>query len=327
MFVQKPLHPRSGFTLIELLVVIAIIAILVALLLPAVQQAREAARRSQCKNNIKQIGLALHNYHDVHSVFPPGVVGSSLAMSTSSNPSVVRLGWTPHVYPFLEYGNVYDLFVPYMNGDLLTSTPATWEGADATIPTFKCPSDPNGSRAMGLTSGGAERSRTYHNYAACMGSTGTVVGSDHSATQLDGMFYSKSSTRMRDVTDGTSNTAMIGEIRLARPDTSLTGDAGDDYHGWSFNMVGPNDWFSTRNPPNTAVSDQLPRCREDLNYLPCVKVSASADNMFNHTRSAHPGGAQIGLADGSVRFVSDNIDTQTFQYLGSRDDGEVLGEF
>lgn len=314
----------AGFTLVELLVVIAIIGVLVALLLPAVQQAREAARRMQCSNNIKQVGLALHNYHDTYLVFPPGKVGPDFPGVLDTASSVRRLGWSPLIYPFIEQGNVHELFKPYMNGDIGAGSPATWAGADVRIPSLNCPSDPSGDRSIGLTSGGAERVRAYHSYAGCMGSTGTMVGSDNSGNNLNGIFYSASRTSFRDITDGTSNTAMVGEIRLAEADRALSGDSGDDWRGYAFNMAGPNVWFSTRNPPNTGTADQLIRCRQDLLDMPCLKTST---NMYLHTRSMHPGGVQIGLADASVRFMPETINTLTFQGLGARNDGNVLGEY
>lgn len=324
---QRFVRRQSGFTLVELLVVIAIIGILIALLLPAVQQAREAARRMQCSNNLKQVGLAMHNYHDTYLVFPPGKTGSTFPDSYTSTNAAIRLGVTVFLYPFIEQGNVYDQFKPYFNGDVTSGTPSTWAGSETRIEMLNCPSDPGGSRTIGLTSSGEERVRAYHNYAACMGSTGTMIGSDVSATNLNGMFYSQSKTRMRDLTDGTTNTAMMGEIRLAEADGTLSGDSGDDYRGYAFNMAGPNVWLSTRNPPNTATADQILRCRQDIPDMPCLKVSASNDNMYLHSRSMHPGGAQIALADGSVRFVPETIDTTIFQNLGNRSDGNSLGEF
>ncbi|MEW4564812.1 DUF1559 domain-containing protein [Bremerella sp. JC770] len=320
-------RPTAAFTLVELLVVIAIIGVLIALLLPAVQQAREAARRIQCNNNLKQLGLALHNYHDTYLVFPPGKTGDDFPDSYTGATAARRLGWTVFIYPFIEQDNLYEQFVPYMNGTLQLGTPATWPASGTRVAGLNCPSDPNGAKSIGLTSSGEQRERAFHNYSGCMGSTGSMIGSDNSGTQLDGMFFSASEIRMRDVTDGTSNTAMVGEIRLAEADTSLSGDSGDDWRGFAFNMAAPNVWFSTRNPPNTATADQLGRCRQDIADMPCVKVSVSNDNMYLHARSMHPGGALVGLADGSVRFIPETIHTDTFQFLGSRNDGQVLGEF
>ncbi|MBA2114120.1 DUF1559 family PulG-like putative transporter [Bremerella alba] len=327
MTVHATRRRYAAFTLVELLVVIAIIGVLIALLLPAVQQAREAARRIQCNNNLKQLGLALHNYHDTFLVFPPGKIGTTFPDTYTAATANRRLGWTAFIYPFIEQDNVYQQFVPYMNGDLQIGSPATWPASETRIPALNCPSDPASSKSIGFNSSGAERERAYHSYAGCMGSTGTMIGSDNSGSQLNGMFYSASKTRMRDLTDGTSNTAMVGEIRLAEADGSQSGDSGDDWRGYTFNMAAPNNWFSTRNPPNTATADQLGRCRQDFDDMPCVKVSVSNDNMYLHARSMHPGGALTCLADGSVRFIPETIHTETFQFLGSRNDGQVLGEF
>ncbi|HWL10478.1 MAG TPA: DUF1559 domain-containing protein [Planctomicrobium sp.] len=323
---------RTGFTLIELLVVIAIIAILVALLLPAVQQAREAARRSNCKNNIKQIGLALHNYHDTHNVFPPGLVGDRLGASTSGS-GVVRMSWVPFLFPFLEQGPLYDHFVPYMNGTLGTgSSSNAWPRTETRISALLCPSDPEGSKSSGLNSSGVWGARGFSNYAGCQGSAGTNVQSpanNASGRNLNGMFYSMSSIRMRDLTDGTTNTLMLGEIRLLRDlESTPSSDLNADAHGMYWNMSGPNAWFSSRRSPNTPDSDRLYTCRNEPSVgMPCIRNPNTTTNAYMHVRSTHAGGAHVGLADGSVRFVSNSVDRQLFTSLGDRADGEVTGNF
>jgi len=325
---------RRGFTLIELLVVIAIIAILVALLLPAVQQAREAARRSQCKNNLKQLGLALHNYHDMHRVFPPGCVGRSVwsSVSAAADPPVSRMSWVPPLFPYIEQGVLFNQVIPYMNGTTPgfdpSVTPLDWTPISTTqISSLRCPSDPGKRQFLTATGSSATyREASWSNYAACMGSTGsngvaTITDSTDRSARLNGTFYAMSSTRMRDLTDGSSQTIMLSEIILVPGDPSAANlNVADDWHGMFWNVFSATAWFTTMNPPNTRQADQLQRC-----VAPCVQ--ASYTNTFSYARSRHVGGVHGTLGDGSVRFISENINGETFRNLGSRADGQVIGEF
>jgi len=328
-------HQR-GFTLIELLVVIAIIAVLVSLLLPAVQQAREAARRSQCKNQLKQLAVALHNYLETHSVFPPGKVGGTLQSAGAGT----QIGWIPLLLPFIEQSGIYQQVAPYMDGTVpgqsSSSSPSTWPGAKTEISLLKCPSDPNAGKKSGLTTTGTMTGRVFSNYAACMGSngsngppaTGTAVY-DHLGLRLDGMFYVRSKIKMRDVTDGSSNTLMLGEIRIVpdRPDLAYTA-GGADFRGYIWNMEGPTILFTALNPPNTRVGDRLWNIRTDDLTVPGIQATCSADCATRiHARSTHTGGVQVALADGSARFISENIALTTYQNLASRNDGNPIGEF
>ncbi|MCA9114250.1 MAG: DUF1559 domain-containing protein [Planctomycetaceae bacterium] len=310
-----------GFTLIELLVVIAIIAILIALLLPAVQQAREAARRTQCRNNMKQLGLALHNYHDTASVFPPGGIGPELWSVHPSTKALqnIRTTWMQMILPQLDQGNLYNTFVPYMNGTNAGSVLASWEwpNADTPIAALMCPSDPGAGKNSTLGFQG--------NYGVCMGSTGTLVGSDGTATNLNGMFYQMSSIKMRDLSDGSSNTVMAAE-NLVFDDVTGAVDSSTDWRGAYYDNYGVTSWISTQFPPNTLQVDRLRRCINKT-HAPCTFTTAANSNTVMYARSPHEGGVHALLGDGSVRFVSENINTLLWNYLGSRADGNVIGEF
>jgi prepilin-type N-terminal cleavage/methylation domain-containing protein len=310
---------NRAFTLIELLVVIAIIAVLVALLLPAVQQAREAARRSQCKNNLKQIGLALHNYEGSSRVFPPGSISVSNA--------------TPHtqILPYLEQGNQYNQFnfSADLNGAFNTAARAQ------TLPVYICPSEIG---APGIAGAGKA------NYMQNMGANGSYFNTT-------GVFYRNSSVRMADVTDGLSNTALFAEIKLGPyaggPDpTPIPATSTDDFRV----ATGLGSWSAPAddiNPPAACESRANPAwlyrgeeyyrgivvatfythtLNPNARLRDCV-FSISVANGHLAPRSYHVGGIQLVLGDGSVRFISDNINNATWRALGTRNGGEVLGEF
>lgn len=315
-----------GFTLIELLVVIAIIAILIALLLPAVQQAREAARRSTCKNNLKQLGIAMHNYHDTHRTLPPGGLGSTIWSQpnysgyTDYHDSVARAGWMQMILPFIDQAPLYNQFTPYMNGTEPYANPMNWPEADTLIPTLLCPSDPgSGKNQMWRGTGPSLEPVCFGNYVACQGSTSNDTGRN-----LNGLFYQMSAIRMRDITDGTSNTFLTSEIRLVPEGSGTPVDTTSDWRGLYYNLFGATCWFSTEFPPNTTQSDIVRRCI-DTPQMPCIQDGGGSQRIF--ARSQHTGGVHVGLADGSVRFISENIDGQLYGYLGSRADGKVLGEW
>lgn len=336
----RPHHKHSAFTLVELLVVIAIIGVLIALLLPAVQQAREAARRMQCTNQMKQIGLALHNYLSTHTVFPPGKCAEVYSNLGSSPGPGGRIGWLPLLLPFIEYGTVYDQVTPYITGtapDLdLSGSPTNWPGAKTQLPALKCPSDPNGGKVFGLATSGSLVDRVFSNYAACQGSTGTRLqaadsptgANDASATRLNGMFYALSKTRIRDVTDGTTNTVMIGEIRLVQDVPASGYPDGADFRGYLWNMDGPTLWFTMMYPPNTADPDRIMNCVKTYAAVPCSgQVNPTGYTARLAARSAHIGGANLGFGDGSVRFVSSTIDLAISRALGTRAGNEIPEPF
>jgi prepilin-type N-terminal cleavage/methylation domain-containing protein len=305
---------RRGFTLIELLVVIAIIAILVALLLPAVQQAREAARRSQCKNQLKQLGIGLHNYHDVHTVLPFATITRIAAASgIPGSTSNTRQSWFHMVLPYVDAANLYDEISPRIQGNQF---PGGWPEATVRIPTFMCPSDP--------VSGKVSQQGFHGNYLVCHGSTG--VGGNNTFGNTNGMFFPISSTRFRDVTDGMANTVAMGEIKLVKDSIPASG-AGNvvcggshDLRGRYHNAYHGNVTFTTLRSPNTSVGDLLQYCN-GTEEVPCR--GCTSGNMETHTRSWHTGGSHCLIADGAVRFVSQNIDQATFQAWGTIGGNEI----
>lgn len=319
---------RTGFTLIELLVVIAIIAILVALLLPAVQQAREAARRSSCKNNLKQIGIALHNYHDTHSIFPQGAYG----MTGGVWPRHDGTNWRTLILPFLEQGPVYD----QLNFD---SIAANFNGNNYTgnevlrrykVDTFLCPSstlDPfDNSGTSNNAAGGLN-----HHYVGIQGAARPVPGPDANRGTRDcgqgwscnnGMLFQNDNTRMRDATDGTSNTIMVAEQSGLTNGENLTAN----YYGG---------WFGARTEnavKGTACSDHWAAGTTCVRFAPNSNIIQNGANDFKYRNntvinSFHRGGIQVLLTDGSIHFISDNIDFTTLKKLCVRYDGVPVGEF
>ena len=307
-----------AFTLIELLVVIAIIAVLIALLLPAVQQAREAARRSQCKNNLKQLGLAMHNYHDTVQVFPCGGFSQMVADNVDADKC-----WMHMILPYIDQGPLYNGLVPYFsNGSFARNWPAALIGTK--IPTLMCPSDPG----TGRTTFGGTFYGFCGNYVMCAAGTDFGTG-PNVGLKLNGLFYTFSSTRIRDITDGTSNTVMASEVVCVpdAPALSFCNVTGYDYRGAYYNNTNTGMLFGTQNPPNTTVPDKTwNACTVPTSKMaPCDSCDGSQNAIA--ARSFHTGGVHAVMADGAVRFISNNINTGLFQGLGSRAGGEVIGDF
>lgn len=304
---------KLGFTLIELLVVIAIIAVLIALLLPAVQQAREAARRSQCKNNMKQLGLALHNYHDSLSTFPISLYGgygdtANVGGYTQASKS---WGWPVHLLPYLDQAALYRLCNPGIN--TLASS-----GQIATVVTvFVCPSDPAGTREVENTTYiTGNTTCAISNYKGVMGSdwnwgtyTNNVVALGDAFTDNNGLLYTldyRDCKKMSRITDGTSNTIVIGETVCNK--NFATDGAGAPGNNWM-------------NAASTCATTAVP-----MNRFNGSTTGLPWDQRWSFG-SAHVGGAHFLLADGGVRFISTNISLVTYRALSTLSGGEVISEF
>ncbi|MGZ0171557.1 MAG: DUF1559 family PulG-like putative transporter [Planctomycetales bacterium] len=320
-------NSRRGFTLIELLVVIAIIAILVALLLPAVQQAREAARRAQCKSHLKQIGVALHNYNDVHSVLPPFFIHRNGNPSRIADPDK-GANWLVFLLPYVDQEPLYtewDFDIPANQNP----------GRKTELAAYKCPSDPKSSGNFCSYAGGDWARGNYGlNASPCSHGVGGNSGSG-----LGGMSSVNESVRMRDITDGTSNTIAVDELRAGQNDRDLRGS-------WAMPGLGAGTaaMFNDASTPNSAEpnSDDMENCAvaglagNPVQGMGCFD-STSTGQMT--ARSMHVGGVHVLLADGAVRFISNSIDFQrntsgcgqdprgVWQAIHTRNGYEVISEF
>lgn len=323
---QRKRHP--GFTLIELLVVIAIIAILIALLLPAVQQAREAARRTQCKNNMKQISLAVYNYHDTHGVFPVNFSLRNILGNANTGAAIANSArsWGQFILPYVDQAPLYNQID--FNG-IGGTWPSKFETntnnqriASTVMTVYLCPSDDsNGNGRLGGRSDYSPANTFWGvtNYKACMGSnwnvglagwnpvantTGRNAPSTDGLNLGNGILCSNQSavngpTRVRDVTDGTSNTFFAGE--------ALPG-----YSQWNW-------WYNS----NAATAT----CAIPLNRS--AKLAPNPGDWPNNFgfNSKHIGGGHFAMLDGSARFVSENIDLGIYRAAGTVSSGEIMGEF
>jgi prepilin-type N-terminal cleavage/methylation domain-containing protein/prepilin-type processing-associated H-X9-DG protein len=301
--VDDRMNTRQGFTLIELLVVIAIIAVLIALLLPAVQSAREAARRAQCINNVKQLGLALHNYHDVHGRFAPGSI-------QVSNPTAYRQPFITSLLPFLEQGNLTATF----NFNLSFHHDSNETTRSSRVSVFDCPSD---QKVVFTNNGGS--------VTDVKGSYGVNWGQNTYGDQiLPAPFALNYGASLAEITDGTSNTFLMAElIQLPHPVGQPVETI--DRRGRVWSDQPSSHQISTRNGPNAQIPD-YGACwhATDARKAPCNRNTGDGPNHFIASRSRHPGGVNVLLGDGSVRFIKDSISLTTWKALSSRAGGEVI---
>ncbi len=312
--------PARAFTLVELLVVVTIVGVLIALLLPAVQAAREAARRAQCGNNVKQIGLALHNYHQAESRFPPGCIVSMgtppgwqpwQEAKAASGQNLHGTGWLLQVLPYLERQNLYDQW------DFTTNVMGNALLAERDIPILYCPSRRNGIRSEDQAHLPARSWRAGGNdYGGCIGSgNGWTNNSYRYFTAIEphnesehwqyplrqGIFLPNTSARFADVHDGASCTIMIGELqRLVSPPSGVS-----SVDGWAAGGVAT--LFTTNNHEQSGI----------------YQTGGMNNLFFESAGSEHAGGAYFGMADGSVHFIAQTIDLIVYADLGSMADGRV----
>lgn len=336
-------HSRAGFTLIELLVVIAIIAVLIALLLPAVQQAREAARRTQCKNNLKQIGLALHNHHDTYGRFPPGVAMDQPPFGTSTN---IGSGccwgssWMVYILPYIDQATIFSRWQFTGNSGAFNTNNNTLVTGKV-LPAYMCASSP---LPTVCTSNAGIATANY------VGVSGAINGLIPGYTETrynaltaggiiggSGVLIPNGKLNFRDLTDGSTNVIAISENGDYIIDTA---GAKKDWRGsqpWGWILGGK----SPNVPPtydNSGGDNRSPNCitiRYSINKrgfaddVPNTGVGNGGNYQGANTpiNSAHVGGAHVLLSDGSVRFLSNSLGLDVLARLATRDDGQVMGEF
>lgn len=339
---KRSLRSRSGFTLVELLVVIAIIGILVALLLPAVQAAREAARRSQCQNNLKQIGLGLHNYHDIHNVFPPALLGSGRYNNSTyyvqPGPNIVRntTGWTL-MLPQMEQSaahSQYNFSAPSsVSNPYSMPLAAGTDSVNAPITSLRmkfleCPSSPVAGENRNVPNAPADFYSMFNakrsNYFFNTGSMTDYSAwwSAYNGDIRQGLMGNDGAANMAACTDGTSNTIAVGEGSGGRHKTSTA------YGPWGLSGAHTSIHGYTPSGSSTAL---------DLTTIAAYMSNFNINSPYNNDalrrtyawvfNSLHPGGAQFALTDGSTRFIPQTIDYLTLCRLTYIHDGAPVGQY
>jgi len=286
---------HHAFSLVELLVVIAVIAILVSLLLPAVQAARESARAAQCKSNLRQIGIALHHYHDVHGGFPPAFLGDSAGWRPSWT-------WTTFLLPHLEQAGLFDQLdvtaAAFGGGALMADTPNPQ--TQAALAVYACPSDVGPSRNH------RKSGHATCGYRGVLGNQNQLSSSYPALIEQNGVFYVNSCVGLERIRDGSSHTLAVGECQLDPGPSGKRGAIWAGMRGASEDTLWLSDtvWWA--------------------NAEPAWRLNGPGEQAFS---SHHPGGVHFAFADGSVRLVADTIEGETLGHLAARNDGEPVGEF
>lgn len=302
---------QRGFTLIEVLVVIAVIAIVIALLLPAIQQARDAARRAVCKSNLKQIALALHNYETMHGTFPPGYIHKFGSPGSASEPANhAGLAWGAMLLPQLEQAALYE----ELNPDVPVWNTVNLKARETHLPVFLCPSDSWSENQFVVRDDSVTPIERYAtaSYAANWGPSNATVNLDDTPLQSQGVFYRNSCTRVRDITDGLSNTLAIGE-RTNGPLPGVT--------------AGGHSYFETAWPAAVREVTDFP---DDHGHMVLFETQFRPNQAGGDDKglsAPHVGLCQFALTDGSVRAISENIDANVYNALGTRAGSEVVGEY
>ncbi|MBA2114196.1 DUF1559 domain-containing protein [Bremerella alba] len=301
------MNRKRGFTLVELLVVIAIIGVLIALLLPAVQQAREAARRMQCSNNLKQLGLAFHNYHDTYGRFMTG---------GDTSWQFYAVGWVPRIFPFIEQGTRYEAMEAISKDYMMTRSPYRSHNQDnpifGAVPGITCPSSPLGelSSDQSVTTNfpyqDIQGGLHYRGNSGSVDTDFVAAITSGDGYSKSGIIYPQSRTRFGDITDGTTNTFLLGE-------TSKISNTG-------FGGLKPWTWGSTTYSNTDRLLIDHKMVRYPINY------PGSYGTNVTPFSSHHPGGAMFVMCDGSVKFLTETMPLDTLKATATRSNGEVVSE-